>query len=163
LLLITRTTTVKKYGVLHSGKGIIEIEPALPATERVPMHAASRRGRHTGRLARRRTARRGRTAPIDPRVVGPPLRTAIHTHSPRATRLTHAGWPHRPAPPDLWHRRRTPPRRATLGAHALTLDRRACGREPPPQGTNVYKWSQAATARDATGSEPPPSAIEPPR
>jgi hypothetical protein len=147
LLLITLFTSVKKYGVLRSGKGLIEIEPALPAPERADACDFTTRA-HACRPARHHTARRGLPAPIGPRAVGPPLRTAIRAHSPRATRLTHAGWPQRPAPPGLWRRRRTPPRRAALGAHALTLtDVRAVvnpfpkartfinGAKPPPRVT----------------------------
>jgi hypothetical protein len=150
LLLITLFTSVQKLGVLRSGKGLIEIEPALPALERAPTRATSRRGRHAGHPALCRTARRGRPASIGPRAVGSPLRTAIRAHSPRATRLTHAGWPHRPAPPDLWRQRRTPPRRAALGAHALTLDGRACGREPLPKVRTFIN-----------GAKPPPRVTPP--
>jgi hypothetical protein len=90
-------------------------------------------------------ASRGRPAPIGPCAVGSPLRTAIRVHSLRATRLTHAAWPHRPAPPDLWCRRHTPPHRAALGAHTLTLDVRACGREPLPKARTFIN-----------GANPPP-------
>jgi hypothetical protein len=74
---------------------------------------------------------------------GPPLRTAIHAHSPLATRPTRTGRPHRPAPPSLWHRRRTPPRRAAPRCPCLDPWLTCVLVVTPSPRHERYKWSLA--------------------
>jgi hypothetical protein len=54
--------------------------------------------------------------------------------SPRATRLTRTGRPHRPAPPDLWRRCCTPPRLAASLCPCLDSVADVCdGHDPLPK------------------------------
>jgi hypothetical protein len=112
------------------GKGLIGFEPALPAPECAPTRATSRRGRHAGRPAHRRT-RTPRPANIHQSVRGGttlanrhprPLPSRHAPHARRLAALTCAARPMAsapyPAPPCC-------PWRPCLDPYV-----RACGRAP---------------------------------